>query len=131
MRRRSRTNAEPAINMIPLVDVLFVIVLFLMVTTSFVTQESSLPVDLPGAATAEGEPNAPVVAVDTQGQVYWKGNPVDDTAIPSLIKSEMAGDASGTIILRADQGVPHGRVVEVMDAIRKGGARRVAIAVSQ
>ncbi|WP_456409869.1 ExbD/TolR family protein [Oceanithermus sp.] len=125
-RRRRR---EPTINLAPLVDIVFLLVIFFMVTSTFITPETGLPVDLPQAVTGEARPEgAPTVVVQADGQAFWKGEPVDDAALLASLQKALAQDPVGTVILRADRKTPHGRVVQVMDLIRQAGAKRVAIA---
>ena len=125
-RRRRR---EPTINLAPLVDIVFLLVIFFMVTSTFITPETGLPVDLPQAVTGEARPEgAPTVVVQADGQAFWKGEPVDDAALLVSLQKALAQDPVGTVILRADRKTPHGRVVQVMDLIRQAGAKRVAIA---
>ncbi|WP_293170796.1 biopolymer transporter ExbD [Oceanithermus sp.] len=125
-RRRRR---EPTINLAPLVDIVFLLVIFFMVTSTFITPETGLPVDLPQAVTGEARPEgAPTVVVQADGQAFWKGEPVDDAALLASLRKALAQDPVGTVILRADRKTPHGRVVQVMDLIRQAGAKRVAIA---
>ncbi|WP_457631813.1 ExbD/TolR family protein [Oceanithermus sp.] len=125
-RRRRR---EPTINLAPLVDIVFLLVIFFMVTSTFITPETGLPVDLPQAVSGEEEPSgAPTVVVHADGSAYWKGEPVADDELLAALRGVMATDQQGTVILRADRKTPHGRVVQVMDIIRRAGAKRVAIA---
>ncbi len=125
-RRRRR---EPTVNLAPLVDIVFLLVIFFMVTSTFITPETGLPVDLPQAVTGEARPEgAPTVVVQADGQAFWKGEPVDDAALLASLQKALAQDPVGTVILRADRKTPHGRVVQVMDLIRQAGAKRVAIA---
>lgn len=125
-RRRRR---EPVINLAPLVDIVFLLVIFFMVTSTFITPETGLPVDLPQAVSGEEKPSgAPEVDVSADGVIHWRGKEVADDQLLSDLRGVLAGDPVGTVILRADRKTPHGRVVQVMDIIRRAGAKRVAIA---
>jgi biopolymer transport protein ExbD len=125
-RRRRR---EPSINLAPLVDIVFLLVIFFMVSSTFITPETGLPIDLPQATSGEARPEgAPTVVVQADGQAFWKGEPVDDAALLASLRAALARDPVGTVILRADRKTPHGRVVQVMDVIRRAGAKRVAVA---
>ncbi|AEB12215.1 ExbD/TolR family protein [Marinithermus hydrothermalis] len=127
---RRRPKLDPAINLAPFIDIVFLLVVFFMVTSTFITPETGLPIDLPGAVTGEAKPaSAPVVVLDAQGQAHWQGQAVDDATLLVALRGALVDDPVGTVVLRADRKVPHGRVVEVMDTIRRAGAKRVAIAV--
>ncbi len=128
MARRRRSS--PTLNLAPFVDIVFLLVIFFMVTSTFITPEEGLPVDLPSAQSAEQEPTGvPVVVVDARGQVFLGNRRYSDAALFAELKDRLAGKKDRTVVLRADSKVPHGRVVEVMDILRQAGASRVAIAV--
>ncbi len=125
-RRRRR---EPSINLAPLVDIVFLLVIFFMVSSTFITPETGLPIDLPRAMSGEAQPEgAPTVVVKADGQVFWLGEAVDDVGLLAALRAALAEDPVGTVILRADRKAAHGRVVQVMDIIRRAGAKRVAVA---
>jgi len=71
----------------------------------------------------------PTVVVDAKGRVFLGNRHLTDAALYARLKARLANDKRGLVILRADQRVPHGRVVEIMDLIRAAGAKKVAIAV--
>jgi len=124
-----RHRREPSINLAPLVDIVFLLVIFFMVTSTFITPETGLPVDLPQAVSGEARPaGAPVVTVAADGTAYWQGKSLADDELLGKLRSVLAKDPVGTVILRADRKTPHGRVVQVLDIIRRAGAKRVAIA---
>ncbi len=124
-----RSRREPVINLAPLVDIVFLLVIFFMVTSTFITPETGLPVDLPQATSGEARPSgAPEVVVRADGEVFWKGKRVGDDELLVVLRGALASYKPGTVILRADRATPHGRVVHVMDIIRRAGAKRVAIA---
>lgn len=129
-RRFSRSGREPSLNLAPLVDVVLLLVLFFMVSTTFITPESALPVQLPtaitGKATSQGLPS---VAVNAKGQAFWQGRVVDNATLKRGLEHALAKDSSGVVVLRADKDSLHGRVTEIMDLIRQAGAKSIVIAV--
>jgi len=128
--RRRRLSRAPEINLAPFVDVVFLLVIFFMVTSTFITPESGLPIELPSAQTGVEKPaDVPTVVLDDKGQAYLGNQRLTDAALFAKLKEILAEDERGLVVLRADQKVPHGRVVEVMDLIRQAGAKKVAIAV--
>jgi len=128
MARRRRPS--PALNLAPFVDIVFLLVIFFMVTSTFITPEEGLPVDLPSAQSAQEEPaGVPVVVVDARGRAFLGNRQLSDAALFAELRERLAEKKDRTVVLRADSKVPHGRVVEVMDILRQAGASRVAIAV--
>jgi len=128
--RRSRRRPKPEINLAPFVDVVFLLVIFFMVSSTFITPETGLPIELPSAQTGVEEPgDTPTVVLDEKGQAYLGNRRLSDAALFAKLQARLSEDPRGLVILRADAKVPHGRVVEVMDLIRQAGAKKVAIAV--
>lgn len=126
-RRRSRD--EPEINLIPMIDVLLVILIFLMVTTSY-AKYSELQISLPQASgeavVAQAKPIN--VAVDASEHYAVNNRGVSYTGIESLVVSlkNAAGDESDpTIIINADAKAPHQSVINVMEAARRAGYGRI------
>ncbi len=126
-RRRSRD--EPEINLIPMIDVLLVILIFLMVTTSY-AKYSELQINLPQAGgeavTAQAKPIN--VAVDASEHYAINNRGVPYTGIESLVESlrEAAGDQTDpTIVINADAKATHQSVINVMEAARRAGYGRI------
>lgn len=128
-RRARRGRGAPAIDLTPMVDVVFLLIIFFMVSTTFITLESGLPVDLPQASSAEAQAEGmPTVTIAADERIYAAGSEVSEDALVAAVESMLAADGGDTVILRADQTVQHGLTVRVMDAIKRAGAQRVAIA---
>ncbi|MGC2048680.1 MAG: biopolymer transporter ExbD [Gallionella sp.] len=126
-RRRSRD--EPEINLIPMIDVLLVILIFLMVTTSY-AKYSELQINLPQASgeTVAAQAKSINVAVDASEHYAINNLGVTYTGIESLVTSlkNAAGDqADPTIIINADAKAPHQSVINVMEAARRAGYGRI------
>jgi len=126
-RRRSRD--EPEINLIPMIDVLLVILIFLMVTTSY-AKYSELQINLPQASgeTVAAQAKSINVAVDASEHYAINNHGVTYTGIESLVESlkNAAGDqADPTIIINADAKAPHQSVINVMEAARRAGYGRI------
>jgi len=126
-RRRSRD--EPEINLIPMIDVLLVILIFLMVTTSY-AKYSELQINLPQASgeAVAAQPKSITVAVDASEHYAINNHGVTYTGIESLVTSlkNAAGDQPDpTIIINADAKAPHQSVINVMEAARRAGYGRI------
>jgi len=126
-RRRSRD--EPEINLIPMIDVLLVILIFLMVTTSY-AKYSELQINLPQASgeTVAEQSKSINVAVDASEHYAINSRGVTYTGIESLVDSlkNAAGDQTDpTIIINADAKAPHQSVINVMEAARRAGFGRI------
>jgi len=127
--QRRRSREEPEINLIPMIDVLLVILIFLMVTTSY-AKYSELQISLPQASGQAIEAQAkPInVAVDASEHYAINNRGVPYTGITSLVESlrNAAGDQPDpTIIINADAKAPHQSVINVMEAARQAGYGRI------
>jgi biopolymer transport protein ExbD len=127
--RLGRRREEPEINLIPMIDVLLVILIFMMVTTSY-AKFSELQINLPqaGGQTAGAKANVITVTVDAsehyainnQGLSY---NGVD--ALAASLKAAAAGQADPTIVIDADAKATHQSVINIMEAARRAGYSRI------
>jgi hypothetical protein len=130
--RRSLRRDEPEINFIPLIDLLLVILIFLMVTTTY-NRYRELAVDLPSAA-GKASPEAPVqilVAVTADGQYRVDSETVGHADPDTLagILTRAAGDRQNPIVvIHADASASHQSVVNVMESARIAGLARVSFA---
>jgi biopolymer transport protein ExbD len=125
---------EPEINLVSLIDVLFCLILFLVLTTSF-NQRAALKIQLPqaqaGTVPDVGRPL--IVLVDVDGKFFVGNNEVVKTDVGSLKEAivQVAGpDRSQTVILRADGRTPHQAVVTAMDALGQLGFAKLSIATT-
>jgi biopolymer transport protein ExbD len=113
----------------PLIDVVFLLLIFFMLTTTFINVESGVKVDLPtGDFAAVEERQNIVVSITENNVIYLNNKLIDPNKMPERIREEIGDNADSLVVLEADQNISHGKVVRVMDLIKKGGAERIAIA---
>ena len=127
--QRGRAREEPEINLIPMIDVLLVILIFMMVTTSY-AKYSELQINLPQASgvTVSAQAKSINVAVDASEHYAINNRGVTYTGIESLVTSlkYAAGDQTDpTIIINADAKATHQSVINVMEAARRAGYGRI------
>lgn len=128
----SRREA-PDINLTPLIDVVFLLLIFFMLSTTF-RKESDIQVDLPEASQqqpTEDQPTSLEVTIDATGRYRVNGQPLFDNQPQTLKKALEAAavnDREQTFIIRADANTPHQAVVTLMDIAGQMGFRRLAIA---
>ncbi len=127
--RRGGVANEPEINLIPLIDVLLVILIFLMVTTTY-ARFSELQINLPEAKgeSARDEPKRLEIGVDAQGGYSLNNARLTQTAVQDLatvLKATAANAPDPVVIINADARATHQSVIRVMDAARRAGLTRV------
>ena len=129
---RGRHREEPEINLVPMIDVLLVIIIFLMLTTTY-SKFSGLELNLPTAEASKQveEPNEIDVAVTANGQVLINKSPLAATDVKSI--SDALRRAGGSrqdplIVINADAKATHQRVVDVMQAAQSAGYPHISFA---
>lgn len=132
MKFPRRTLDDPAINLTPLIDVVFLLLIFFMVTTTF-TRETRIAVNLPeaNAEQAESVPDQIEVLVSQSGRYSVNDQLLSDNELMTLGRALIdaaAGDRSAPVLLIADAEATHQAVVTAMDAIGQSGFSRLSIA---
>jgi biopolymer transport protein ExbD len=130
--KRGRGREEPEINLIPMIDVLLVILIFLMITTTY-SKFSGLEINLPTADAAQQpeQPNEVDVAVTATGQILVNRSPLVAADVKSI--AEALRRAAGTrkdpvIVINADAKATHQSVVDVMQAAQTAGLPHISFA---
>jgi biopolymer transport protein ExbD len=126
MRFGSGRRAAVEINLTPLIDILFVVLLFLVMTATF-ARRTFVQVDLPQAVTGAPEgtdPNVIRIDVDAGGRVYLAGQEVDLEGARRYLVA-LPDRRAMTVVLAADERTPHGQVVQVIDAVRQASIPRL------
>jgi biopolymer transport protein ExbD len=128
LRRSKREGRSVFVNVTSFIDVLFVLLLFFMVSTTFVSQPA-MNLDLPKAVHSQAtrQPSI-VVYVREDGAVYLNDELVDVGLLEQALASRLASSTDKAVVLEADSRVSHGRVIEVLDVIKGAGAVKLTIA---
>ncbi|MCK0752785.1 ExbD/TolR family protein [Chromohalobacter japonicus] len=132
MRRRRLQDVNDdaqEINLTPMLDVVFIMLIFFIVTTSFI-KESGVEIDRPESSSATARPEAQVmVAVTAEDAVWVDGQPVDAHRVGNEVASLVSDE--GGVVIQADRQSTTGLLIEVMDAIRDAGVENVAVAADR
>ena len=116
-------------NLTPLIDVVFLLLIFFMLTTTFVNLENRIKVDLPTGDFAAAEPSENIIVTITENNtIYLNGKLIDPLKLTESVAAEIKDEPEKIVILEADKNVLHGKVIRVMDLLKKGGAEKIAIA---
>jgi len=129
MRLPEEPETPLSINIVPMIDVVFAVLAFFILSSLYLSRTEGLPVNLPTAQTADGQPQSQVVlTIDAQGSVFLDDQPVADGQLLETIGSLQPLANGGVVVIRADQSVSHGQVVSVMDQLRTLEGVQLAIA---
>ena len=114
------------INVTPFVDVTLVLLIIFMVTATYIVAQS-IPIDLPEAGTGEDIVTTLAIMMTETGDVYLDGVKTDDTGIRNVITKTRKNNAEVRVVIAADKKVEHGRVIGIIDLVRKLGISKFAI----
>jgi len=129
-KRRGGAEEESEVNMTPMLDVVFIMLIFFIVTASFV-KEAGIDVNRPDAQTAEKKQQGNIlVAISDSGQLWIDGRQIDPRALRANIERLHAENPQGAVVVQADKNSKNGLLVVVMDAARQVGVD-VSIAANE
>lgn len=128
LRGGSRTTD---INIAPLIDLVFLLLIFFLVTTSFV-KETGIDVNRPTASTAMPKEKGNIlIGVDSDGRVFLEGRQIDIRSVQAHIERCLAENPESSIVIVADKNSHTGIVIRVMDQCRLAGAKNISIAAAR
>src|SRR5688572_16186876 len=117
------------INVTPLVDIVLVMLIIFMVTTSYIVNPA-IKVDLPKAATGSDQAKTTLgLTLTKEGALFLNGDKTDDAGVSRFIAAELPKNPDLQAVIAADKVVPHGSVVHVIDLVKRAGIRKFAINV--
>jgi biopolymer transport protein ExbD len=127
-RHRKHRRANEEVNLTPMLDVTFIMLIFFVVTASFV-KESGVDVNRQAAASAVPQERASIlVAITESGEVWIDRRPVDVRAVRANVERLHAENPKGAVVIQADRHSENGVLVQVLDQVRLAGVEDVAIA---
>jgi len=126
--RPSRRDRSIIVDLSPLIDVVFLLVIFLLVSTRFV-DDGGLDLALPGSKSrSEAVVENLTLYIDKAGIVYLDDTPQERAGLESAVRTRLEDFENKMVVLRVDKNVPHGQVVDVMDAAKTAGASGLTFA---
>ena len=117
---KDNNESENLINILPMIDIIFAILSFFIISSLFLTRIDSIEVNLPKSSTAVREQNKPqIITVDNNEKIYFNSNESSLKNISALIRTNIENIEEPIVILRADTSVKHGLIVSLLDELRK------------
>ncbi|NER27481.1 MAG: biopolymer transporter ExbD [Symploca sp. SIO1C4] len=132
MRLPDELEKPMELNLVPMIDVVFSVLAFFIISTLSLTRSQGLPVNLPQATTAQRQPSSEVtVTIKPDGAIALNRKPIQLEALQEKVSSLVKSNSETIVIVNADQQVNHGQVVEVMDRLRRVKGVKLAIAAQK
>jgi biopolymer transport protein ExbD len=129
MRPINEPEEQFEINLLPMIDVIFSILAFFIISTLFLTRSQGLPVDLPSAQTTEPKQSVQLnITIEPDGKMFLDRQPIELSQLKGALAEKIDPNSESVVIINADQKVEHGKVVKVMDRLRQVPGAKMAIA---
>ena len=129
VRKRARKETEIAI--VNLVDVIFILLIFFIMTTTF-SKETGLDITKPAAGSAgQLEKENIMVGIGKEGTIHMDERQVDLAMLQAILRRELAEDADKAVVIVSDRDADMGTIVDVMDECNQAGVRKVSVAANQ
>ncbi len=130
VRRHQQASEDSELDLTPMLDVVFIMLIFFIVTTSFV-KEAGINVNTPQASTAQRQESANIfIAINEGGEVWIDRRPIDVRALRATVARLHAENPQGTVVIQSDEKAHTGLLVQVMDQVRLAGIDKIAVAAS-
>ncbi len=133
MKLRSlRIQSQPELMIIPMIDIIFFLLVFFMISTLSMVEQHTIPVNLPQASVTQQDiPRSINVTVMENGNILFEKEEIPLSLLAKRIGIEVIKEPDQVFILRADKQVEYGKVITVLDELKLSGARRVSVATEQ
>ena len=129
---KDNNESENSINILPMIDIIFAILSFFIISSLYLTKIDSNKVNLPKSSTAVRDQNKPqIITVDTNEKIYFNSNEISLKNISSLIRTNIENIEEPIVILRADTSVKHGLIVSLLDELRKIDNLKIGISTDK
>lgn len=127
MELRKQRKRKLILNLTSLIDVLFLLLIFFMISTTFLSQPA-INLQLPSAQNAQAVRQTPIVVhINENGRVYLNDEPMELPLLGAALAQRLANVAEKAVVLKADSRVSHGTVVHVLDMIKGAGVTKLVV----
>jgi len=131
LRKRRKQQEEAGIDLTPMLDIVFIMLIFFIVTTSFI-KETGIEVNRPNAATAVRDERGNIlIAITANDEIWIDKRRIELRAVRANVERLKAENPEGSVIIQADKESKNGLLVETMDQVRLAGVQNVSIAATK
>ena len=124
---RQFSDSSPRFELTSLIDIVFILVMFFAVSTSFNNVQQGVAVVLPSSVSSEAPTEAITISIDRNQRLYWNGALFSESQLSHRLKETIEKKPNQQVLLQADKHTPYARVVWVLDAIRQSGCTQVML----
>jgi biopolymer transport protein ExbD len=130
MRLQKRPLKKARIEIIPMIDTIFFLLVFFMISTLSMARFTGVHVNLPKAASGSQPPSeTAIISLTKEGRLFFNKSEVSEESLRQSLREGLVKNPELLVVINADDGVQHGKVVELMDQARQTGATKLSIAV--
>lgn len=127
--RNLRIDSQPQLMIIPMIDIIFFLLVFFMMSTLYMVEQRTIPVNLPQAAATQSDTTRSInITVLLDGRVMFEQEEIPLNLLQRRVGMELQKQPDSVFVLRGDKKVEYGNVIEVLDQMKQAGASRVAVA---
>ena len=129
---KEKNETGDSINILPMIDIIFAILSFFIISSLYLTRIDAIKVNLPKASTSVREQNKPqIITVDSNERIYFNSNEISLKNITAIIRTNIENLEEPIVILRADTSVKHGVIVNLLDELRRIENLKVGISTEK
>lgn len=130
--RNLRMERSPKLMIIPMIDIIFFLLVFFMMSTLYMIEQHIVPIHLPYAATQKVQTESSIsVTVMPSGKILFENEEVTLSTLKQRVKNELTKNKDIAFVLRADQQTEYGKVVATLDELKLAGVSKIAIATER
>ncbi|TWH47345.1 biopolymer transporter ExbD [Sporomusa sp. KB1] len=123
---------QPQLMIIPMIDIIFFLLVFFMMSTLYMVEQHTIPVNLPQAsAVRQDKPSSINITVLADGNIMFNQEEIPLPLLAKRVRLEIDKQPDNIFVLRGDQQVPYGQVITVLDELKQAGAHKVSVAVEK
>jgi biopolymer transport protein ExbD len=124
-----RSQQSPKIMIIPMIDIIFFLLVFFMMSTLYMVEQNTISVALPQTVSAQSSQASFVpITVTSQANIIFNREEISPELLAARIQVELLHDPETTFILRGDRQVEYGKVIGILDELKKAGIRKITVA---
>lgn len=133
MKLRSlRLESQPKLMIIPMIDIIFFLLVFFMMSTLYMVEQHTIPVNLPQASARQADlPQSITVTVTKEGRVLFEQEEMPVELLKKRAQAEISKKNDTVFVLRSDTQVEYGKVIAVMDELKLAGVQKLAVATEK